>query len=58
MDERIKKLAANLVRYSCEVKPGEKLYIHYIGEKTHCIVRESVLQYKLSKVEYKQTNSR
>ncbi len=44
MDERIKKLAANLVRYSCEVKPGEKVYIHYIGEKTQelakCIIRE------------------
>lgn len=32
MDERIKILAKNLVTYSCEVKKGEKVYIHYIGE--------------------------
>ncbi len=34
MDERIAKLADNLVNYSCEVKPGDKVYIHYIGDKT------------------------
>ena len=40
----------------------EKSYL--IGEnglywrKTYCIVSESVLLYKLSKAEYKQTNSR
>ncbi|MCR4924602.1 MAG: aminopeptidase [Lachnospiraceae bacterium] len=34
MDERIKKLAFNLVNYSCKVKKGEKVYIHYIGEAT------------------------
>jgi len=39
MDERIKKLACNLVNYSCKVKKGEKVYIHYIGESTECLAR-------------------
>ena len=34
MDERITKLAKNLVNYSCKVKPGDKVYIHYIGNET------------------------
>ncbi len=34
MDERIKKLAKNLVQHSCGVKKGEKVYIQYIGSAT------------------------
>ncbi|MCR4739531.1 MAG: aminopeptidase [Lachnospiraceae bacterium] len=34
MDERITKLAHNLVNYSCKVKKGDKVYIHYIGAST------------------------
>lgn len=39
MDERIKVLAANLVRYSCKVKPGDNVYVHYIGESTEVLAR-------------------
>ena len=39
MDERIKKLAHNLINYSCEVKPGDKVYIHYIGQSTRDLAR-------------------
>lgn len=39
MDERIKKLAYNLVNYSCKVKEGDKVLIHYIGESTESLVR-------------------
>ena len=34
MDERIRLLAKNLVNHSMEVKKGEKVYVHYIGETT------------------------
>ncbi|MDE7422372.1 MAG: aminopeptidase [Lachnospiraceae bacterium] len=39
MDERIKKLAGNLVNYSMEVKPGDKVYVHYIGRSTRDLAR-------------------
>lgn len=39
MDERIKKLAYNLVNYSCKVKKGDKVYVHYIGEATQDLAR-------------------
>lgn len=39
MDERIKKLARNLIQYSCEVKKGDKVYIHYIGGSTRDLAR-------------------
>lgn len=39
MDERITKLAKNLVNYSCKVKPGDKVYIHYIGNETENLAR-------------------
>lgn len=42
MDERIKKLAYNLVNYSVTVKPGEKVYIHYIGETTKLLAMQLV----------------
>lgn len=34
MDERINYLAKNLVNYSMKVKKNDKVYVHYIGEKT------------------------
>ena len=39
MDERIKQLARNLVRYSCQGKENDKVYIHYIGEDTEDLAR-------------------
>lgn len=42
MDERIKTLARNLVQYSCAVKPGEKVYIHYIGHDTEPLAKQIV----------------
>ena len=34
MDERIKILARNLVQNSCEIKPGDKVWINHIGNAT------------------------
>ena len=42
MDERIKTLAKNLVNYSCEVKPGDKVYIHYIGQDTEPLAKQII----------------
>ncbi len=42
MDERIKKLAHNLVNYSVRVQPEEKVYIHYIGSTTKDLARALV----------------
>lgn len=42
MDERIKKLAKNLVGYSINVKEGEKVLIEYSGEKTIPLVKQLV----------------
>lgn len=42
MDERIKKLASNLVNYSMAVKPGDKVYVHYIGPSTQDLARQLV----------------
>ena len=42
MDARIKKLAENLVNYSCKVKEGEKVYINYIGQETEDLARAIV----------------
>ncbi len=39
MDNRIVKLADNLVNYSMEVKPGDKVYIDYIGADTEPLAR-------------------
>ncbi len=39
MDDRIKILARNLVQNSCEIKPGEKVWIHYIGNSTEDIAK-------------------
>jgi aminopeptidase len=39
MDERIVKLANNLVNYSCQVKENEKVYVHYIGQDTEDLAR-------------------
>ena len=42
MDERVRKLAYNLVNYSMEVKPGDKVYIQYVGEPTEELARQLV----------------
>ena len=42
MDERMKTLARNLVRYSCSVQPGEKVYIHYIGQDTEPLAKQLI----------------
>ncbi|MDD3340054.1 MAG: aminopeptidase [Lachnospiraceae bacterium] len=42
MDERIKKLAAGLVNYSCNVQKGEKVYIHYTGAATKTLARQLI----------------
>lgn len=42
MDERIKKLAHNLVNYSMKVKQGDKVYIHYIGNDTQDMARQLI----------------
>lgn len=42
MDQRIKTLASKLVNYSCKVKEGDKVYIHYIGEATNDLARQLV----------------
>lgn len=42
MDERIKKLAKNLVNYSMEVKKGDKVYVHYNGAATQDLARQLV----------------
>lgn len=39
MDERVKTLAHNLINYSCKVKKGDKVYIHYIGDATEDLAR-------------------
>lgn len=44
MDERIKKLAQNLVNYSCEVKKGDNVYIHYIGQDTEDLARAIIAE--------------
>lgn len=42
MDSRIKKLAKNLVNYSCKVKKGEKVLVHYSGSSTLSLVKAIV----------------
>ena len=42
MDTRIQELAHNLVSYSMEVKKGEKVYIHYIGDSTQELARQLI----------------
>ncbi len=39
MDKRICTLAHNLVNYSCKVREGDKVYIHYIGKDTSDLAR-------------------
>ena len=50
MDERIKKLAYNLVNYSVKVKEGEKVYVHYIGNDTTDLARAVIKEVYKAKV--------
>ncbi|WP_312353718.1 aminopeptidase, partial [Aminipila sp.] len=38
----VKKLSKVLVDYSCDVKPGEKVFIHYEGECTKPLVKQLI----------------
>lgn len=60
MDERIKKLASNLVNYSMEVKKGDKVLIHHIGNSTEDLARQLIKEvYKAGGVPFVQyTNPR
>ena len=49
MDERIKTLAHNLVNYSCGVKEGDKVYVHYIGNDTEPLARAIIKEVYLAK---------
>ena len=42
MDDRIKKLAYNLVHYSVKVQEGEKVYIHYTGQDTKELAKQLI----------------
>ena len=42
MDSRIEQLAKGLVGYSCGVKEGDRVYIHYIGKETTDLARQLV----------------
>ncbi len=42
MDERLCRLAKSLVNFSCGVKQGDKVYIHYTGMDTRPLARELV----------------
>lgn len=42
MDSRIEQLAKGLVNYSCAVKEGDKVYIHYIGKETTDLARQLI----------------
>nr|WP_315022399.1 aminopeptidase [uncultured Aminipila sp.] len=42
MDPRVKKLSNILVDYSCDVKSGEKVFIHYEGECTKPLVKQLI----------------
>lgn len=42
MDSRIIKLADNLINYSVNVQPGEKVYIHHIGASTKDLAKQLV----------------
>lgn len=53
MDERIVKLAENLVNFSMEVKEGDKVYVNYIGEDTEPLARQIIKEvYKVGGVPF------
>ena len=60
MDERIIKLAKNLVEYSCKVKAGDKVYVHYTGPSTENLAKAIIKEvYKQGGLPFAQyTNPR
>lgn len=53
MDERIKRLAQNLLEYSVKIREGEKILIEYSGERTIPLVKELVRKsYELKAIPY------
>ncbi len=42
MDERVKRLAYNLIHASIRVRPGDKVFIHYTGASTLPLVRQLI----------------
>ncbi len=59
MDPRIEKLAENLVNYSMNVKEGDKVYIHYIGQDTEPLARQIIKEvYKVGGVPFPHFTSK
>ncbi len=53
MDERINKLAKNLLEYSVKIKAGEKILIEYSGEKSIPLIKQLVKHtYELGGIPY------
>ena len=42
MDDRITKLASNLVGYSCDIQAGERVLVSYEGDSTKPLVKEII----------------
>lgn len=42
MDRRIRELAHNLITYSCDLQPGEKIMIHVFGTTAYPLARQLV----------------
>ena len=42
MDKRIRTLAHNLIHYSCEIQPNEKVMIHVFGSDAYPLVRQLI----------------
>lgn len=55
MDSRIKELAHNLIHYSCDLKPKEKVLIHVFGSSAYPLARQLVKEaYQAGGVPYVQ----
>ena len=43
-DPRVKKLADNLVNFSCTVKPGENVLIESKGDNDELVIKRAVIR--------------
>lgn len=48
MDARVKELAHNLVNYSMKVKPGENVYVNYVGSDTEDLAKALIKEIYLA----------